>query len=61
MKICLYAIAKNEIKEVDAWYESMKEADEIIAYDKEFNKIRIAFGDEKGNIFIKHFIVVLNN
>ena len=34
MKICLYAIAKNEIKEVDAWYESMKEADEIIVLDK---------------------------
>ena len=33
MKICLYAIAKNEIKEVDAWYESMKEADEIIVLD----------------------------
>lgn len=33
MKICLYAIAKNEIKEVDSWYESMKEADEIIVLD----------------------------
>lgn len=33
MKICLYAIAKDEIKEVDAWYESMKEADEIIVLD----------------------------
>ena len=33
MKICLYAIAKDEIKEVDSWYESMKEADEIIVLD----------------------------
>ena len=33
MKICLYAIAKNEIKEVDSWYESMKEADEVIVLD----------------------------
>ena len=37
-------------------HSSIKSA-EIITYDKEFNKIRIAFGDEKGNIFIKHFII----
>ena len=29
-KICIYAICKNEAKFVDKWYESMKEADEII-------------------------------
>ena len=37
-------------------YSSIKSS-EIIAYEKEFNKIRIAFGDEKGNIFIKNFII----
>ncbi len=33
MKICVYAIAKNEIKFVDRWYKSVKEADYICALD----------------------------
>ena len=33
MKICMYAISKDEIKNVDAWYESVKEADHIIVLD----------------------------
>lgn len=33
MKICVYAISKNESKFVDRWYESMKEADEIYVLD----------------------------
>ena len=33
MKVCLYAIAKNEVDEVEEWYESIKEADEIIVLD----------------------------
>ena len=33
MKICVYAISKNEEKFVDRWYESMKEADEIYVLD----------------------------
>lgn len=33
MKIIVYAISKNEEKFVDRWYESMKEADEIIVLD----------------------------
>jgi glycosyltransferase involved in cell wall biosynthesis len=32
-KICVYAICKNESQFVDKWYESMKEADEIIVLD----------------------------
>ena len=32
-RICVYAITKNESKFVDTWYESMKEADEIIVLD----------------------------
>jgi len=32
-RICVYAIAKNESKFVDKWYESMKEADEIVVLD----------------------------
>jgi glycosyltransferase involved in cell wall biosynthesis len=32
-KICIYAICKNEAHFVDKWYESMKEADEIIVVD----------------------------
>ncbi len=33
MKICVYAISKNEEKFVKRWYESMKEADEIYVLD----------------------------
>ena len=32
-KVCVYAITKNEEKFVKRWYESMKEADEIIVLD----------------------------
>jgi len=32
-KICVYAICKNEEKFVDAWVESMSEADEIVVLD----------------------------
>lgn len=33
MKICVYAISKNESKFVERWYDSMKEADEIYVLD----------------------------
>ncbi len=33
MKICVYAISKNEEKFVDRWYKSMSEADEIYVLD----------------------------
>lgn len=33
MKICVYAISKNEEKFVSRWYESMKEADNIYVLD----------------------------
>lgn len=32
-KICVYAICKNESQFVDQWYESMREADEIVVVD----------------------------
>lgn len=32
-RICLYAIAKNEAKNVDPWYESVKEADVVAVLD----------------------------
>ncbi|MBQ8792890.1 MAG: glycosyltransferase, partial [Clostridia bacterium] len=32
-KICVYAIAKNEEKNVERWYNSMKEADLIVVLD----------------------------
>jgi glycosyltransferase involved in cell wall biosynthesis len=52
-KICVYAICKNESQFVDRWYESMKEADEIIVLDtgstddtveqlKKYPKIKVA-------------------
>lgn len=33
MKICVYAISKNEEKFVSRWYESMKEADSVYVLD----------------------------
>ena len=33
LKICVYAICKNEEKFVDRWFNSMKEADEIYVLD----------------------------
>lgn len=33
MKICVYAISKNESKFVERWYDSMKESDEIYVLD----------------------------
>ena len=33
LKVCVYAICKNESKFVDAWMNSMEEADEIIVTD----------------------------
>jgi glycosyltransferase involved in cell wall biosynthesis len=32
-KICVYAICKNEIKNVDKWLDSMSEADDIVVLD----------------------------
>ena len=32
-KICVYAIAKNEIKFIDRWYDSVKEADYVCVLD----------------------------
>ena len=33
IKICVYAIAKNEVKFIDRWYNSVKEADYICVLD----------------------------
>ena len=33
IKICVYAISKNESKFVDRWVESMSEADDIYVLD----------------------------
>ena len=32
-KICVYAISKNEIKFVERWYNSVKEADYVCVLD----------------------------
>lgn len=32
-RICVYAICKNEIQSIDRWYESMSEADCVVALD----------------------------
>ena len=33
MKVCVYAICKNEEKFIRRWYNSMKEADKIFVLD----------------------------
>lgn len=54
MKIAVYAICRNEINNIDAWYNSMSEADEIVVLDtgstdnsieklKDLPKIKIDF------------------
>lgn len=33
MKMCIYAICKNEIKHIDRWLEAVKDADEVVVLD----------------------------
>lgn len=48
MKVCVYAISKNEEKFVDRWYESMKEADEIYVLDTGSEDNTVKLLKEKG-------------
>ena len=54
MKICVYAICKNEEKFVDRWYNSMKEADEIYVLDTGSTDNTVEKLKEKGiNVEVK--------
>ena len=44
------------VKKYKYTYCSIKSA-QIISYEKEFNKTKLVFGDEKGNIFIKNIVI----
>lgn len=33
MRLCVYAICKNEVDRLDAWLEAVKEADEVVVLD----------------------------
>lgn len=48
MKVCVYAISKNEEKFVERWYESMKEADEIYVLDTGSEDDTVKLLKEKG-------------
>ena len=48
LKICVYAISKNEEKFVNRWYESMKDADEIYVLDTGSTDNTISLLKEKG-------------
>ena len=48
MKVCVYAISKNEEKFVERWYESMKEADEIYVLDTGSEDNTVKLLKEKG-------------
>ena len=57
MKICVYAIAKNEMKFIDRWYNSAKEADYICVLDtgstdgsfEKFKELNIITKQERGH------------
>lgn len=48
MKICVYAISKNEEQFVDRWFNSMKEADEIYVLDTGSTDQTVPLLKEKG-------------
>ena len=58
MKVCVYAICKNEEKHVKRWYQSMKEADSIYVLDtgstdntvNELKKLGINVFEEQHNL-----------
>lgn len=56
MKICVYAISKNEEKFVDRWYSSMKEADAIYVLDTGSNDKTVE-KLKKHNINVKQEII----
>ncbi len=57
LKICVYAICKNEEKFVDRWYESMKEADKIIVVDTGSNDNTVSKLKQKGvSVYQKTFV-----
>ena len=56
MKICVYAICKNEEKFVNRWVESMKEADEIYVLDTGSTDNTIKKLKEK-NVIVKQKII----
>lgn len=56
MKVCVYAICKNEEKFVNRWVESMKEADEIYVLDTGSVDHTIKKLKEK-NVFVKQKVI----
>lgn len=56
MKICVYAISKNESKFVDRWVDSMQEADEIYVLDtgSEDNTVELL---KKRGVIVKEKII----
>ncbi len=57
MKVCVYAIAKNEEKFAKRWAESMKEADEIYVLDTGSSDNTVKILEENGvNVFSKKII-----
>ena len=57
MKVVVYAIAKNEEKFVNRWYDSMKEADSIYVLDTGSNDNTVKFLQEKGvNVLVKEIV-----
>ena len=57
MKVCVYAIAKNEEKFAKRWVESMKEADEIYVLDTGSTDDTVKILEENGAKVFKKLIV----
>ena len=56
MKICVYAICKNEEKFVDRWFNSMREADKIFVLDTGSTDNTVKLLKEKG-VIVKQEII----
>ena len=57
MRIIVYAICKDEEKNVDLWYDSMKEADAIYVLDTGSTDKTIELLQEKPNVIVKQQII----
>lgn len=57
IKVCVYAICKNEAKFVDRWVESMKEADEIYVLDTGSTDDTVEKLKNYDNVIVKQEII----
>ena len=54
MRVIVYAICKDEEKNVDLWYDSMKEADAIYVLDTGSTDNTVEMLLSKPNVIVNH-------